>query len=169
MIEDANRPSDATVVLDPTGKIVEANREALGLFGVTLAELREAPPGSFAAEPQSPEDAERFRETWEAQGSPDIVGTSTLRRRDGTEVRVGFGITPRDDGTFLAVMRPIPGDRAAPARVFTAGDVLAQWRAAERRLDAIDPASPEWADVHAEIEWFRREYQAMYEARRDRS
>ena len=50
---------------------------------------------------------------------------------------------------------------AAPV-VYTAGQVLAEWRAAERRLDAIPEGTAEWRAVRRDIDHFRSRYQAMF-------
>jgi len=50
----------------------------------------------------------------------------------------------------------------APPVVYTAGQVLAEWRAAERRLDAIPEGTAEWRAVRHDIDVFRRRYQAMF-------
>ena len=43
--------------------------------------------------------------------------------------------------------------------------ILAEWRAAERRLAAIVEGSPEWTAVSDEIEVFRRRYHALFDRR----
>jgi PAS domain-containing protein len=152
----------ARVVLHADGTIATANEAALELYGASLAELRAAPPGAFTANAQSPEASAALREAWESQGQPDLVGESTLRRLDGNERRVAFGITRLADGRFAAILRPIdhpPGDEA---KVFTAGQVLARWRAAERQLEAIESGSNEAAEIRREIERFRTAYQQLF-------
>lgn len=52
----------------------------------------------------------------------------------------------------------------APTKVITAGDVLAAWRDAERRMEAIDHGSPEWSAVQADIARFRDAYQEAFDA-----
>jgi len=45
--------------------------------------------------------------------------------------------------------------------MYRIGDVLAEWRAVERRLADIDPASPEGAELQAEVDVLRSQYQAL--------
>ena len=46
----------------------------------------------------------------------------------------------------------------------TAGDVLAAWRDAERRMETIDQGSPEWSAIQADIARFREAYQRAFDA-----
>ncbi len=152
----------ATVTVDQEGRFVAADPEALALLGVTLPQLQALPRGAFAAEPPDAEADAAFREQWEATGRPDIGGTATLRLLDDRRVRVRFAITPTDDGRFIAVLEEIDGRVDAPPQVFSGGSVLAAWRAAERRLTALIPGSPEWEQIQAEIEQLRRHYQDLF-------
>lgn len=154
-----------TLTINADGTMAEANAAALDLLRVTLQQLRELPPGAFSAEPPDRAADEAFREQWEREGTPDIGGEGTLRRPDGTSVRVKFGITPLEDGRFLAIMEEVEAEPDAPRLLYTAGQALAEWRAAERRLAAIVEGSPEWAAVSDEIETFRRRYHALFERR----
>jgi PAS domain-containing protein len=154
-----------TLTINADGTIADANDAALHLLRVTLEQVRELPAGAFSAEPPDPAAGEAFREQWEREGTPDISGEGTLRRPDGTSVRVKFGITPLDDGRFLAILEEIDADQDAPPILYTAGQVLAEWRAAERRLAAIVEGSPEWTAVMDEIEVFRRRYHALFDRR----
>jgi len=154
-----------TLTINADGTMADANEAALDLLRVTLQQLRELPPGAFSAEPPDPAAGEAFREQWEREGTPDIGGEGTLRRPDGTSVRVKFGITPLDDGRFLAILEEIEAEHDAPPLLYTAGQVLAEWRAAERRLAAIVEGSPEWTAVSDEIEVFRRRYHALFDRR----
>lgn len=154
-----------TLTINADGTMADANEAALELLRVTLQQLRELPPGAFSAEPPDPAADAAFREQWEREGAPDIGGEGTLRRPDGTSVRVKFGITPLDDGRFLAILQEIDAEPDAPPIIYTAGQVLAEWRAAERRLAAIVEGSPEWRALSDEIEVFRRRYQAVFDRR----
>lgn len=158
-------PDDAWITFTADSKILDANQAALDLLGVTLEQLRAAPPGAFDAEPQTPEQQAAFRAAWEGEGQPDIVGASTLQRPDGTRLRVTFGITGMPDGRFIAVMRPLDEPANQRPEIFTAGDVLAHWRAAERRLDALGADAPERAHVERDIERFREAYQQIFRLR----
>ena len=154
-----------TLTINADGTIADANEAALDLLRVTLEEVRELPRGAFSADPPDPAADEAFREQWEREGTPDIGGEGTLRRPDGTSVRVKFGITPLDDGRFLAILEEIDAEHDAPPVIYTAGQVLAEWRAAERRLAVIVEGSPEWKAVSDEIEVFRRRYHALFDRR----
>jgi PAS domain-containing protein len=154
-----------TLTLNADGTMADANVEALAFLRVTLAELRALPPGAFSAEPRDPAAGEAFREQWQREGSPDIGGEGTLRRLDGSSVRVKFGITPLEDGRFLAIMEEVDAKLDAPPVLYTAGQALAEWRAAERRLAAIVEGSAEWQAVSQEIEEFRRRYHALFDQR----
>ena len=157
----------ARVILNADGTIASANDAALDLYGATLAELRAAPPGAFSAQPQSPAAQAALREAWESEGQPDIVGESTIRGLDGTDRRVAFGVTRLGDGRFAAILRPVDEPADAELKVFTAGQVLARWRAAERRLEAIEPGSAEARDIQREIDRFRIAYHQLFATARE--
>jgi PAS domain-containing protein len=161
------RPSVAvpTLISNADGTIAEANDAALTLLRATLEQLRELPPGALSPQPPDPNASEAFREEWERQGSPDVGGEGTVRRLDGTTVRVKFGITPMDDGRFLVLLEEVAAVIDAPPVLYTAGQVLAELRAAERRLAAIPEGSDEWRSVSEEIDAFRRRYHALFDQR----
>lgn len=150
------------MVLNADGTTADASLAALELLGLTLEQLRALPPGALSPEPRDPVAQEAFREQWEGQGSPDIGGEATMRRLDGTSIRVKFGLTPIEDGRFLALIEPVAGPTEQPPVVYTAGQVLAEWRAAERRMIEIPPDSQEWHDAQVEIETFRKRYQELF-------
>lgn len=154
-----------TLTINADGTMADANEAALTLLRVTLEQLQALPPGAFSPEPADPAAGEAFREEWEREGAPDIGGEGTLKRLDGSTVRVKFGITPLEDGRFLAIMEEIEAETDAPPVLYTAGQVLAEWRAAERRLAAIVEGSPEWTAVSDEIDVFRRRYHALFDRR----
>ena len=161
------QPGDlATIVLDETGMVEAASDTALDLLGTTLADLRAAPRGAFAAQPNTDGEAAELRTQWEAAGRPELAGETTIRRGDGGELRVRYLIAPQDDGRFVAILEPTNGSKNDLGTVFALGDVLAQWRAAERRLAEISSDSPEWRAVRAEIATLRETYRAGYRARR---
>jgi PAS domain-containing protein len=155
----------ATLIVHADGRILDASADALSLLRLTLDEVRALPPGAFAADPPDPEHDAAFRATWEEAGRPDVGGTATLRRLDGSEVRVRFALSMRDDGTVLAVLDPIDGPSGAAPTVYTAGTVLQSWRAAERHLAQVIEGSAEWAAISAEIEHFRALYQDLFRSR----
>jgi hypothetical protein len=47
------------------------------------------------------------------------------------------------------------------------GDLLREWRAAERRLADLDPGSDAWAYLQVEIEALRQRYQDAFDAMTD--
>ena len=155
-------PEVARLILNADGTIADADAAALAVYGASLAELRAAPAGAFSAGEQSPEAQAAFREAWESQGQPDLVGEATLNRLDGSQRRVAFGITRLDDGRFAAVLREIDQPTTDDTKLFTAGEMLAKWRAAERALETIAPDSPEATMVQREIERFRHAYQRLF-------
>jgi PAS domain-containing protein len=154
-----------TLTINADGTMADANQAALDLLRVTLQQLRELPQGAFSSEPPDAAAGAAFREQWEREGTPDIGGEGTLRRPDGTSVRVKFGITPLEDGRFLAILEEIEAEHGAPPLLYTAGEVLAEWRAAERRLAAIVEGTPEWMAVTDEIDVFRQRYHALFDRR----
>jgi hypothetical protein len=158
-----------TLTLSPDGEVLDATDGALALLGVSLDELRSLPRGAFAADPPDPQAEEAFREQWESSGRPDIGGQGTLQRLDGNRVRVRFAITQNEDGSFVAVLDPVETSVDAPPVLFTAGDVLQAWRAAERRLATLAEGSSEWKAVTDEIETFRARYQEVFEANRSQA
>ena len=156
----------ATLILNPDGTAADASPAALELLGVTLEHLRQLPPGAFSPKPQDPHEGAAFREAWEHEGRPDIGGEATLQRLDGTQVRVRFAITTAPDGRFLAALEPTVGRLDAAPTLFTAGEVLAAWRAAERQLSEVTAGSSEEAKLRADIEAFRARYQELFAGRR---
>jgi PAS domain-containing protein len=152
----------ATITINAAGRIEDAEPEALALLGVTLDELLALPQGAFSPDPPDLEADAAFRTQWEADGRPDIGGQATLQRPDGSKVRVRFAITQTPDERFLAVLEPIAASVDAPTTMYTGGEVLAAWRAAERRLTALEPDSQEWADASQEIERFRSLYHDLF-------
>lgn len=144
------------------GRVQEATPDALAMLGVTLSQLRALPPGAFSPDPADPEADAAFRSAWEAGGRPDLSGEGTLRRPDGSLIRVRFVITPAQGDRFLAVLEEAPSPVDAPPVVYTGGEVVSRWRAAERRLEALDPASDEAAAARAEIDDLRARYQELF-------
>ena len=58
-----------------------------------------------------------------------------------------------------------PTALTTPTTVFTIGDVLSLWRAAERRLETVDADSPEYESTIADVTALRAHYQRLFEAR----
>ena len=156
----------ARIVLNPDGTIADADDGALALYGASLGELRAAPRGAFTARPQPRDESDALRAAWESQGRPDLVGEATIRRLDGVEVRVSYGITTLDDGRLLAILSPQPAPAAQEPTVYTAGEVLARWRAAERELELVESDSPERSALERQIDVFRAAYQQVFRGTR---
>ena len=95
------RTMAATLMIRADGTIEDANPDALHLLGVSLAQLRALPAGAFQPEPPDTEADAAFRAQWEAGGRPDIGGDATLRRLDGSKVRVRFAISMLDGWPLL--------------------------------------------------------------------
>ncbi len=150
------------MILNPDGTTEDANPAALDLLGVTLEQLRRLPPGAFSPEAPDPEAQAAFRSEWERVGTPDIGGEATIQRLDGSQVRVKFGISPIEEGRFVAVMEPVATTVDAPPSLYTAGQVLAEWRAAERKLADVPEGSAEWRAVNRDIESFRARYHEFF-------
>jgi len=153
------------MILNEDGTAAEASPEALAILGVTLDQLRELPGGAFAATAPDPGADAAFREQWERQGSPDIGGEATIQRLDGERIRIKFAISRLEDGRYQAILFPTSGLTEDPPTLYTAGDVLAEWRAAERKLTTLRPGSPELAMVQADIDRFRIRYQELFRSK----
>jgi len=154
--------TDATMILNEDGTASEASPAALAILGVTLDQLRELPGGAFSATEPDPEADAAFRERWERQGSPDFGGEATIRRLDGERVRIRFALSQLEDGRYRALLIPVAGSPDAPPVIYTAGEVLAEWRSAERRLATLPAGNPEIEQVQADIAAFRAQYQELF-------
>ncbi len=154
------------VIVTPDGRYEDANPAALEILGVTLEELRASDPSRFATEPADPEGGAEFERQWRDAGQPDIGGETTIVRPDGRRRRIRFVITRQPDGRLVAVLEPLDTATPEPTVVYTAGDILAQWRAAERRLEALRRDSPDYAATQAQIDKLRRAYHTAFDARR---
>jgi PAS domain-containing protein len=161
----AKRPAEAVVSLDASGRYVGANKPALELLGVTLAELRASSPDRFAIQPTNQSEQAAFRAEWESGGSRPLVGTAGLKRADGTTTRVSYAIETASSG-FRARLWQVAGSPEAPPSVYTVGSVLREWRAAERNLIELVPGSPEWNRTTGEIESLRETYQELFKSAR---
>ncbi len=151
---------DARILVKSDSTILEASDAALELLGLTLDQLRSLPPGGLSLEADLDASGE-FQAAWRDNGGGAVVGAGTARLLDGRLLRVRYLITPYADDTFEVILEESDEPASAPARTYTVGAVLAAWRAAERRLEAIAPGSAEWAAVQAEIEYLRSEYQRV--------
>jgi PAS domain-containing protein len=155
------QPTEAVITLDTAGHYVDANPAALELLGVSLAELRISAPDRFAIRPRVDAEQAALRAQWENGGSQPLIGTTGLRRTDGTTIRVAYAIEAADFG-FRARLWQVDGSPHERASIFTVGDVLREWRAAERVLSELAPGTPEWARTLSEIELLRDKYQELF-------
>ena len=73
-----------------------------------------------------------------------------------------FAVARLDDGRYRAVLERVGGSTDSAPRLYTAGQVLAEWRAAERRLSVLQPGHPDYDRVQADIESFRTRYQELF-------
>jgi PAS domain-containing protein len=154
--------ADAAVIdLDPTGAYLGANESALELLGVSLAELVASSPDRFAMERRDPAEQGALRAEWALTGSWPMVGTTGIRRANGEVIRVSYAIEPIPSG-FRASLSPVGGAAEAPQTYFTVGDVIREWRAAERKLSSLAAGSPDWASTMSEIELLRTRYQELF-------
>lgn len=159
---------DATILLESDGSYVDASPSALAMLGVTIDELRALPPGSLASERPDEAEREALREAFRASGAPGAVGAATIRRPDGQEVRVNFLIDQQADGRYVAYLKPASESVDRPIVFVTLGEVLAAWRAAERRLQTLTPNSREAQAAEREINLFRSEYKRLSDNRSKR-
>ena len=160
------------MVINADGTTADASPAALELLGLTLEQLRALPPGALSPDPRIRQHKPPSASNGKARARP----TSVVRARYGgwtaTSVRVKFGITAIEDGRFLAMLEPVAGPTQQPPTLYTAGQVLAEWRAAERRMITIPPDTAEWHDTQAQIEdtqaqidTFRQRYQELFKRR----
>ncbi len=155
--------AEAVISLDATGRYVGANKPALQLLGVTLAELRASSPDRFALGPSNEAEQDAFRSEWESGGSRPLVGTAGMKRADGTPIRVSYALEALDSG-YRARLWEVEGSPEAPPSVFTVGSVLREWRAAERTLAELKPGTHEWRRILGEIELLRDKYHELFKS-----
>jgi PAS domain-containing protein len=159
----AKGPAEAVLSLDATGRYVGANKPALELLGVTLAELRASAPDRFALAPTNDAEQAALREEWESTGSRPLVGTAGLKRADGTTIRISYAIEAARSG-YRARLWQIQGSPEAPPTVYTVGSVLREWRAKERNLAELLPGTPEWRRTLHDVELLRDRYHELFKS-----
>jgi PAS domain S-box-containing protein len=159
---------EAVIRIDASGRYTDANKAALELLGVTLAELRASPPDRFAILPANESEQAALRAQWESDGSQPLIGTAGLKRADGTTIRVSYAIEATRAG-LRARLWQVEGSPEAPSSVFSVGGVLRQWRAAERELAELMPGTPEWARTLSEVQLLRGRYQELFNTVKPRS
>lgn len=160
---------EPTLRIGGDGLIQSANQAAIDLLGLGIEELRALPPGSLAAERTDPEEQAALREQWQAGGSAALVGLTTIRRADGVGIRVAFAIAPQADGSFMATLNTTPEPISAKTRIYTVGDVLGRWRAAERQLQTLTIESPAYSSIREEVDELRAQYRRLFDARQHAS
>ena len=155
----------ATVILDHDGRYLDADEAALELLGVgSIDELRATPPDRFAAVPPDPEEQEAWRKAYFSSRAEGVLAEGAYRRLDGELVRVRTAILEEADGRFRALFYPVERPTTnLSAKVYRISDVLAEWRAAERRLVELESGTEEEARVRADIELLREQYQRMFQ------
>lgn len=160
----------ATVVLDLEGRYLDADARALDLLGVESVEaLRAMAPDTFAAVPPDPEEQRAWREAYFSSRAEGVLAEVPIQRLDGELVRVRTAILEEPGGRFRALFYPIERPTTnLTTRIFRIADVLAEWRAAERRLVELPPGSDDAATVAAEIEVLREQHRQLF-SRRSRS
>ena len=158
----------AVIRIDAAGRYVDANAAALNLLRVTLDELLESPGDRFSVRPTNVAEQAAFRTEWESAGSRPLVGTAGLKRGDGATIRVSYAIEADESG-FVARLWEVAGSPDAPPSVFSVGEVLRSWRAAERELAELKQGSPEWARTLSEIELLRDRYRELFRTVRPQS
>jgi PAS domain-containing protein len=154
---------EAVLSLDIEGHYLDANAEALDLLGVSLEELRTSPPDRFAIRPSVDADQAALRSEWESGGAQPLVGTTGLRRADGTTIRVTYAIERTGPG-YRATLAPVEGSPHEAQSVYSVGEVLREWRTAERELAELLPGTPEWSRTLVEVELLRARYQEIFKA-----
>lgn len=159
---------EAIVWMDSAGRYIDANEAALDLLGVTREELLASPSDRFAIRPSNEVDQAALRAQWETAGVRPLVGTAGLRRANGDTLRVSFAIEPVEVG-FRARLSQVRGSPTAPPSVFSVGDVLREWRAAERELAELTPGTPAWTRTLGEVQLLRERYQELFRAMKARS
>ena len=156
--------AEAVITLDSVGRYVDASAAALDLLGVSLAELRASAPDRFTMRPATDVEQAALRSQWTNDGSPPLVGTAGLRRGDGTTIRVAYAVEPGGRG-FRARLWRVDGSPHEPTTLFTLGDVLREWRSAERELTELSAGTPDWARILSEIELLRGRYHELFSAK----
>lgn len=162
--DDRSSSGAATVTLGPDGHFSDASPAALELLGLSLEQLRGQSPRALLA--LSDAESEALSATWKSRISRAAAGEATVVRPDGVERRVRFVLTTVTRDCYEVLLQEIT--RPTPRRLafYSMTEVLAAWRAAERRLQADLPGSAEWMAASAEVEAFRKQYLRLFESSR---
>lgn len=153
----------AVVMLDREGRYLDADDAALALLGVASVEaFRAMSPEDFAAVPPDAVEQEAWRKAYFASRAEGVLAEGAFRRTDGELVRIRTAILEEPDGRFRAMFYPVERPTTnLTAKLYRIGDVLAEWRAAERRLDEVDPDSHTGRELHREVALLREQYQQL--------
>lgn len=153
----------AAVTLDATGRYVDANQTALDLLGVVSVDiLRATDPETFSPVPPDPEESAAIQRAYAESAAQGLLVESAFRRTDGELVRARTAILQEGDG-YRVVFHPIERPTVnLSVRIYTISDVLAEWRAAERRLVEVEPDSDEARGVTEQIDLFKAQYQRLF-------
>ena len=159
----ARDPIAAVITIDAAGRYLDASPAALDLLGVSLAELRSSERDRFVVRAVDQAERAAARARWEDGGSQPMAGTAGLRRADGTEIRVSYTLERMEHG-FRSRFWQVDGAPDSPTTALSVGDVLREWRAAERAVAELVPGSPEQKQALSEIDLLRRQYQELFRA-----
>ena len=153
----------ATVILDREGRYIDADESALDLLGVaSVDELRGTPPEAFAAVPPDPVEQEAWRKAYFASRAEGVLAEGAFRRLDGELVRVRTAIMQEPDGLFRALFYPIERPTTnLSTKTYRIADVLAEWRAAERRLAEVDLDTDDGRTVQRDVDLLRAQYHQL--------
>lgn len=158
---------DAVVFLGRDGHFEDASPAALDLLGIALDELKGLSPRALMAMGNA--ESEALSATWKQSVPKVAAGEATVQAPDGRARRLRFLLTSVDAGRYKVLLERTDAPPTPGLVVFTLPEVLAAWRASERRLADVVPGSAEWESLRAEIDAFRRQYQSLFEAKRRRN
>jgi PAS domain-containing protein len=161
-------PRSGVIRLAADGRPLDIDANALAILGVAREQFMTAPRGAFSARPLPDAESEALRAEWERAGRPELVGASTIRRGDGTEARVSFLIEEQPDGTLIAIITPLDEPTSAATKVYTAADVLREWRSAERDMAEVPAGTREHGELSGRVAELRTTYQRIVRTRHGR-
>lgn len=128
--------AQAFVEVDADGRYVEADDEALVVYGVDLEELRQRRIGDFAVAGLGPIHRALF--LWVARNGHDFGGgDSTVVSPDGRQTPIRCTSIRRCGDRFRIEFTVVAGD-AVPPHSHALAAVLDAWRAAERDIESTD-------------------------------
>jgi PAS domain S-box-containing protein len=134
----------ALLVADRDGRYLEANDEALELFGVTLEQLRASRIGTFSGP-----HADLALTVWRRLAANDedmSSGEGTIFRPDGSRIRVRYErIEALGNGTYELEATYLGMDEErlqTPPISDRPAILLSKWRAAEREVETASVEGP---------------------------